>query len=68
MKTITITDDVYEELRRIKGRKSFSKVIKELLKKSRRGNEWIDEVFGSIKDIDVDAVREARKSWKTRTY
>ncbi|AEA46110.1 protein of unknown function DUF217 [Archaeoglobus veneficus SNP6] len=34
MKTITISDDVYEKLARIKGKKSFSAVIDELIKKN----------------------------------
>jgi predicted CopG family antitoxin len=34
MKTITISDEVYEKLVRIKGKKSFSAVIDELIKRN----------------------------------
>jgi len=34
MKTITISDEVYEKLVRIKGKRSFSSVIDELIKKN----------------------------------
>lgn len=68
MKTITITDDVYEALRIRKGHKSFSEVIRELLKRASSGNAWIDEIFGSARDIDVNAIVEARRTWRTRSY
>ncbi|WP_456365356.1 antitoxin VapB family protein [Thermococcus sp.] len=35
VKTITISDDVYNELLRIKGDKSFSELFRELLRKKR---------------------------------
>ena len=38
-KTITISDDVYWELVRLKGKRSFSEVIRELIKK--KGNTEI---------------------------
>ena len=34
MKTITISDDVYEKLLRIKGKKSFSAIIDELIRRN----------------------------------
>lgn len=34
MKTITISDDVYEKLVRIKGNKSFSAIIDKLIKRN----------------------------------
>ena len=37
VKTITISDDVYNELVRIKGKKSFSELFRELLRE-RKGN------------------------------
>ncbi|MDK2373063.1 MAG: antitoxin VapB family protein [Candidatus Korarchaeota archaeon] len=39
-KTITLSDDVYKELLRIKGKRSFSEVIRDLLKE-RRGNSHV---------------------------
>ncbi len=35
-KVITITDDVYENLRTIKGDKSFSRLLRELIKKKKK--------------------------------
>ena len=34
MKTITISDDVYEKLVKIKGKKSFSATIEELIRRN----------------------------------
>ena len=36
VKTITISDDVYEELLKIKGNKSFSELLRELLRKNNK--------------------------------
>ncbi len=50
MKTVTIADDVYEELLRIKRDRSFSEVIRELLK-SRKGNaEALVKIFGVLSE------------------
>ncbi len=37
-KTITIADDVYHELVRMRGNKSFSKLLRELIGKKKKGN------------------------------
>lgn len=42
---MTIADDVYEELVRIKGNKSFSEVIRELLKSRKDNKEALVRIF-----------------------
>lgn len=37
-KTITIADDVYYELVKMKGNKSFSELLRELIGKNKKGN------------------------------
>jgi len=49
MKVITIKDEVYEELVKIKGNKSFSEIIMELIKKE-KNYYIIDEFKGIAKD------------------
>ncbi len=44
VKTITISDDVYEELLKIKGNKSFSEVIRELLRENNK--KYVLKFFG----------------------
>jgi len=59
MKTIMIRDDVYNKLARIKGNKSFSDIIEELIEESislRR--KKIEKYFGILKD---DEAKELKK-------
>jgi predicted CopG family antitoxin len=59
MKTIMIRDDVYNKLARIKGNKSFSDIIEELIEESislRR--KRIEKYFGILKD---DEAKELKK-------
>jgi len=62
-KTITISDDVYMELRKLKGNKSFSDAIRSLLRKrsnieilmiafGTRNREESDELEKEIKEVD----------------
>jgi len=62
-KTITISDDVYMELRKLKGNKSFSDAIGSLLRKrsnieilmiafGTRNREESDELEKEIKEVD----------------
>ncbi|RLI75881.1 antitoxin [Archaeoglobales archaeon] len=70
VKTVTIADDVYEELIRIKGNRSFSEVIRELLK-SRKGNaEALMKIFGVLSEeeymkvkSEIDALKEDFERW-----
>ena len=65
VKTVTIADDVYEELVRIEGDRSFSEVIRELLK-SRKGNkDALVKIFGVLSEEEyieakskIDALKE----------
>jgi predicted CopG family antitoxin len=70
VKTVTIADDVYEELVRIKGDRSFSEVIRELLK-SRKGNtDALMKIFGVLSEEEyteakskIDALKEDFEKW-----
>ncbi len=47
-KTITIADDVYYELVKMKGKKSFSELLRELIGKKKKGNlEVLMIAFGT---------------------
>jgi len=78
-KIITIRDDLYEKLKKMKkDNESFSIVIEEALNKSEKGN--IEKVLKSIqkhkkivqeafKGVDsLEYVKEARKNWKWDRY
>ncbi len=69
MKTITISDDVYEKLVRIKGKKSFSAIIDELIK--RNVEKRIDMLIKSAEKTGYEnelekIYKEIRKSFKVR--
>jgi predicted CopG family antitoxin len=69
MKTITISDDVYEKLVRIKGKKSFSAIIDELIK--RNVEKRIDMLIKSAEktgyEDELEKVsKEIRKSFRVR--
>ena len=63
MKTITIKDDVYEELVKLKGERSFSELLKELLSKK----NFLKEFKGIAKDskffaeIEKEILKERKK-------
>jgi len=66
VKVITIMDDVYSELYRLKRSKgmSFSQVLRFLLKE-RRSERTIISLAGSIDDTDINrgAVEKIRKAY-----
>ena len=69
MKTITISDDVYEKLVRIKGKKSFSAIIDELIK--RNIEKRIDMLIKSAEktgyEDEMERIsKEIRKSFRVR--
>ncbi len=69
MKTITISDEVYEKLVRIKGKKSFSAIIDELIKKN--VEKRIDMLIRSAErtgyEDDLERIsKEIRRSFKVR--
>ncbi len=57
VKVITIMDDVYSDLYRLKKAKgmSFSELFRYLLKEKKEGAGSIIRLAGSIKDMDIDA-------------
>ncbi len=59
-KTISISDDVYEKLVRIKGKRSFSEVIRDLIEK--KGNwELLMIAFGTRDEKDVEKLKKETK-------
>ncbi|ADC65379.1 Protein of unknown function DUF217 [Ferroglobus placidus DSM 10642] len=55
-KTISISDDVYELLVKIKGKRSFSEVIRDLIKKE--GNfDLLLIAFGTRNDEEVEELK-----------
>ncbi|AAB99124.1 conserved hypothetical protein [Methanocaldococcus jannaschii DSM 2661] len=62
MATITIDDDVYKELLKLKGRKSVSEFIKELLEERKRKNLDVFMIaFGSRSEEDVEKLKKELK-------
>ncbi|NJE11001.1 antitoxin VapB family protein [Thermococcus sp. MAR1] len=61
VKTITISDDVYNELVRIKGKKSFSELFRELLRE-RKGN--VDALRHLRGILNEEEYRETKRKLK----
>jgi len=61
VKTITISDDVYNELVRIKGKKSFSELFRELLRE-RKGN--VDALRHLRGILSEEEYRETKRKLK----
>jgi predicted CopG family antitoxin len=71
VKVITIMDDVYAELYRLKRAKgmSFSEVIRYLISESEKEGKNVMVLAGSLSDEDIDKktidnIRKAMGSWK----
>jgi len=70
-KTITIADDVYYELVKMKGDKSFSELLRELIGKKKKGNlDVLMIAFGTMSEEEakefekrVREVEEWLNSW-----
>ncbi|MFA4662463.1 antitoxin VapB family protein [Pyrococcus kukulkanii] len=70
-KTITIADDVYYELVKMKGNKSFSELLRELIGKRKKGNlDILMIAFGTMTEEEakeferrVKEVEEWLNSW-----
>jgi len=70
-KTITIADDVYYELVKMKGDKSFSELLRELIGKKKKGNLNVLMIaFGTMSEEEakefekrVREVEEWLNSW-----
>ncbi|MCH4816195.1 MAG: antitoxin VapB family protein [Saccharolobus sp.] len=68
MKTIIIRDDVYKKLLEIKGDKSFSEVIEELIKESlsvRR--KKIEKYFGILNEEEARELAKEIEEMRKRT-
>ena len=53
-KTITIADDVYYELVKMKGNKSFSEILRELIGKKKKGNlDVLMIAFGTMSEEEA---------------
>ncbi len=61
VKTITISDDVYKELLRIKGDKSFSELFRELLRERKGNANVLRHIFGILNEEEYE---EAKKRIK----
>jgi Uncharacterized ACR, COG1753. len=75
-KVITISDKVYEELSRLKGDKSFSEIINELVtfyNESKRGRKGVLlEIFGILTKEEAEElereVERTRKEFQIRDF
>ncbi len=74
MKTVMITDTVYNDLSTVKGEKSFSELFEELLKSARESKAYKMELFNSIlgtmtreqADKTLVAIKKLRANFKVR--
>lgn len=62
-KLINVSDDVYETLSDLKGKESYSQVIRTLLVSHRSNKEKILEFFGKG-GIDERKIKELNPLWK----
>ncbi|QPG51189.1 antitoxin [Saccharolobus solfataricus] len=69
MKTIMVRDDVYKKLVEIKGDRSFSEVIDELIKDSKEvRNRRLMRFFGILsEDVEIKRIREMLNEDLSRT-
>ncbi|WP_175059230.1 antitoxin VapB family protein [Thermococcus sp. 2319x1] len=61
-KTITIADDVYNELVKMKGKKSFSELLRELIGKKKKGN--LDVLMIAFGTRSKEELKELKKELK----
>ena len=68
-KLIAVTDDVYNQLSKMKGGRSFSEVLKALMAEEKK-RKSIEPLFGVLKGENVDEwkaqIEKDRKSWYKR--
>ncbi|WP_297073120.1 antitoxin VapB family protein [Thermococcus sp.] len=61
VKTITISDDVYNELVRIKGKKSFSELFRELLRERKGNVDALRRLYGILSEEEyLEAKRKLK--------
>ena len=71
MKTLMITDEVYKKLAAVKGERSFSELLDEILADAKNErNIRLKRFFGVISDREADQMRknvaEFRRNFKVR--
>jgi len=65
VKVISISNGVYDELAKVKGEKSFSQVILELLKKQGASNkESVLAIAGEKNLIDEKKIKTLERDWR----
>jgi predicted CopG family antitoxin len=60
-KIISLSDNAYKELKKIKSNKSFSEVILSIAKTTNKGK--VLEFFG-VGGIDMEKIKKLDKAWK----
>ena len=75
VRTITISDDVYKELLRIKGDKSFSELLRELLRERKGNADALRHIFGILNEKEskrpkryLKSLRKAFGEWDSPGY
>ncbi len=61
VKTITISDDVYNELVRIKGKKSFSELFRELLRERKGNADALRHLYGILSEEEYEEAKRKLK-------
>ena len=64
VKTITIADDVYYELLHIKGDRSFSELLRELLRERKGNVHVLRMIFGVLTDEEYEEIKRSIKEIK----
>ena len=68
MKTITVRDDVYRKLNEIKGNKSFSDIIEELIKESLSlRKKKLKKYFGILSNEEAEELEREIKEMRKRS-
>ncbi len=71
MKTITISDEVYEKLERLKGRRSFSELLDYLIKANvdLRIDRLLELSGGRGREVELEKIVESiRKGFRVRLF
>ena len=70
VKVISISDDVYTRLKNIKGEKSFSEVLRDLLNSEKGNPKLLEKYFGILSHEEADKLEnetnEGRKGSVSR--
>lgn len=68
-KTLMISNEVYDSLKEVKGSRSFSEVIMDLMLNKKNNAETLAKYYGAIKgDIEYTKIKkDTDKKWKEWT-